>query len=337
VCSSCPSHSVYLTFYSGINFAFARLLLEKKCNVVIADLALRPEAEKHFAQFTSEPKAVFTKTDVTSWAALENMFEVALKEFGQIDVLCAGAGIFEPPFSNFWYPPGSKESKDPRHGDRYLNMDINTTHPIRATQLAISHFLNPPKGQEKVSQQNPKRVVICGSVAGQVYGISTPLYFASKHAISGFVRSLGDLDEKLGIKVSAVAPGLVRTPLITENLEKAQMVNFDTDPYITPEEVAQALYRLCCEDELKGGTILEVAAAGQTRKVEAFNDPGVSGIVFLCSTISTFANFYHSRKDRDIQRVNIKFLLMRLMKYLILRGGVYSRQRDIVLFLQAWK
>jgi NAD(P)-dependent dehydrogenase (short-subunit alcohol dehydrogenase family) len=261
----------------GINFAFARLLLEKKCNVVIADIALRPEAEKHFAQFTSNPRAVFTKTDVTSWAALENMFEVAIKEFGQVDLLCAGAGIFEPPISNFWFPPGSKESKDAKHGDRYLTMDINTTHPMRATQLAISHFLNPPKGQEKVSIKNPKRVVICGSVAGQVYGIGTPLYFASKHAISGFVRSLGDLDEKLGIKVSAVAPGLVRTPLITEHAEKARMVNFDKDPYVTPEEVAQALYRLCCEDGLKGGTMLEVGAAGNTRKVEAFNDPGPQG------------------------------------------------------------
>jgi NAD(P)-dependent dehydrogenase (short-subunit alcohol dehydrogenase family) len=237
---------------------------------------LRPEAEKHYAQFTSKPRAVFTKTDVTSWAALENMFEVAIKEFGQIDLLCAGAGIFEPPFSSFWNPPGSKESKDARHGDRYLSIEINTTHPIRATQIAISHFLNPPKGQEKVSPSNPKRVVICGSVAGQVYGIGSPLYFASKHAISGFVRSMGDLDEKLGIKVSAVAPGLVRTPLIEEAEEKARMVNFDNDPYITPEEVAQALYRLCVEDELKGGTMLEVAAAGRTRKVEAFNDPGVS-------------------------------------------------------------
>jgi NAD(P)-dependent dehydrogenase (short-subunit alcohol dehydrogenase family) len=205
------------------------------------------------------------------------MYTVTLKEFGQIDILCAGAGIFEPPVSNFWFPPGSKESKDDPRGDRYLTMDINATHPIRATQLALSHFLNPPNGQAKASPSNPKRVVICGSVAGQVYGISTPLYFASKHAISGFVRSLGALDDTLGIKVSAVAPGLVKTPLFTDHKEKARMVDFDNDPYITPEEVAQALFRLCVEDELKGGTVLEVAAAGKTRKVEAFNDPGPQG------------------------------------------------------------
>lgn len=205
------------------------------------------------------------------------MFTVAIKEFTKVDLLCAGAGIFEPPFSSFWIPPGTGRSKDDPHGDRYLNMDINTTHPIRATQMAISHFLNPPEGQAKASPTNPKRVVICGSVAGQVHGISFPLYIASKHAISGFVRCMADLDTKLGIKVSAVAPGLVRTPLFFDNPEKAQLVNFEKDLFITPDEVAQNLYRLCVEDELPGGTILEVAAGNKTRCVMAFNDPGPQG------------------------------------------------------------
>jgi NAD(P)-dependent dehydrogenase (short-subunit alcohol dehydrogenase family) len=246
---------------------------------VIADLALRPEAESYYAKFTSSPRAVFQTTDVTSWEALEDMFHVALKEFGQIDILCAGAGIYEPPLSNFWYPPGTEQSKDPVRGGRYLTLDTNITHPIRATQLAISHFLNPPKGQEKASPTNPKRIVICGSIAGQVTGISTPLYFASKHAVSGFVRSLSSLDEKLGIRVTAVAPGIVKTPLFTDSPEKSRMVDFDKDAHITPEEVAQALLRLCVEDELKGGTVLEVAVAGQSREVRAFNDPGPQGAI----------------------------------------------------------
>ena len=244
---------------------------------MIADIAVRPEAEAHYAKFQSgSPRAVFQKTDVSSWEALEKMFDVAISEFGNFDILCAGAGIFEPPISNFWFPPGSEESKDGPRSDRYLTMDINTTHPIRATQLAIAHFLNPPKGQSKVSPTNPKRIVICGSVAGQVYSIATPLYFASKHAISGFVRSLGELDDKLGIRVAAVAPGGVRTPLLLEDRHKKRLVA-ESDALIAPEEVATGLLRLCEEDDLKGGTILEIAAKGKTRKVEAFNDPGPQG------------------------------------------------------------
>lgn len=81
----------------GINLAFAKLLLENGCNVLIADLSLRPEAqvlvEKHQ---TGPARAVFQKTDVTDWAQLERMFEVAEKEFKEIDIVCPGAGVYEP-------------------------------------------------------------------------------------------------------------------------------------------------------------------------------------------------------------------------------------------------
>ena len=74
-----------------------KLLLENGCNCVLADLALRPEAkelvEKHSA---GAPRAVFQQTDVTDWGQLERMFDVAEKEFGEIDIVCPGAGVYEP-------------------------------------------------------------------------------------------------------------------------------------------------------------------------------------------------------------------------------------------------
>lgn len=73
------------------------MLLENGCNVLIADLALRPEAKEVVDRYsTSTPRAVFQKTDVVSWEQLEKMFERAEKEFGEIDVVCPGAGIYEP-------------------------------------------------------------------------------------------------------------------------------------------------------------------------------------------------------------------------------------------------
>ena len=84
----------------GINFCFAQLLLQNGCNCLIADLALRPEAqvlvEKHSTRSGSSARAVFQKTDVTDWVQLERMFDVAEKEFGEVDIVCPGAGIFEP-------------------------------------------------------------------------------------------------------------------------------------------------------------------------------------------------------------------------------------------------
>ncbi|KAF1951308.1 NAD(P)-binding protein [Byssothecium circinans] len=260
---------------SGINYCFAALLLSRGCNVLIADLALRPEAQKLLDQYTSKPRAVFQKTDVTEWPQLERMFGVANKEFKSIDIVCPGAGIYDPHWSNFWHPPGSKKSKDRPDSGRYATLDINLTHPIRTTQLAISEFLSPKNGA-KASPQNPKRVLIVSSIAGQNANLNTPIYVAAKHAMNGFVRSLGTLDSTLGIRVNGVAPGLIKTPLWTEHPEKMRFIDTDKDAWATPEEVAEAMLRLLEEPELGGGNILEVGAK-QTRIVEALNDPGPSG------------------------------------------------------------
>lgn len=87
---------------SGINFCFAKLLLSRGCNVILADLALRPEAAELVSRYpvtgskTDTPRAVFQKTDVRDWAQLDEMFAVATAHFGGADIVCPGAGIFEP-------------------------------------------------------------------------------------------------------------------------------------------------------------------------------------------------------------------------------------------------
>ncbi|KAK4540128.1 hypothetical protein LTR36_009793 [Oleoguttula mirabilis] len=270
---------------SGIGFSFAQLLLARNCNIVIADLSLRPEAQKFVDEHSStdegKPRAVFVKTDVSQWPDLDNMFEVADKEFGGADIVCPGAGIYEPHWSNFWHPPGTAESKDKAHPHNglghYACFDINLTHPIRCTQLAISRWLNPPEGSKagKASAINPKRIVHISSIAGQIPGFPTPLYNASKHAISGFIRSLAPL-ETLGIRVNGVAPGIIKTPLWTDHPEKLKMLDENVDAWVEPIEVAEAMLR-CCEDKtVVGGWVLEVTK-GNTRNVDWREDPGPSG------------------------------------------------------------
>lgn len=217
---------------------------------------------------------------MTSWPALSNMFDVAVREFGAVDVVCPGAGVYEPHWSNFWHPPGSAQSRDAADGQpgHYALLDINLTHPIRATQLALSHWLYPPaaadgQAQARASPSNPKRVVHIGSVAGQMPNFCAPIYGASKFAVHGFVRSLAPLDESHGIRVSAVAPGVVRTPLWEEHPEKMKYIDPEADGWVTPDEVAVAMLRCVEEEGLVGGTILEVGK-DNTRSVAVLNDPG---------------------------------------------------------------
>ncbi|KAK4561511.1 hypothetical protein LTR86_004829 [Recurvomyces mirabilis] len=187
----------------------------------------------------------------------------------------------QPHWTNFWHPPGTAKSKDsanpPDGVGHYALLDINITHPIRVTQLAIAKWLNPDPSSKvgKVSTTNPKRVVHISSIAGQAPSFSAPLYIASKHAISGFVRSMAQLDI-LGIRVNGVAPGVIKTPLWTEHPEKMTMIDEARDQWVEPEEVAEAMLRCCEDDEVVGGYIMEVSK-GKTRHVDWRNDPGPSG------------------------------------------------------------
>jgi NAD(P)-dependent dehydrogenase (short-subunit alcohol dehydrogenase family) len=157
------------------------------CSVVIADLALRPAAQKLVDAYASaqagKPRAVFCRTDVTEWAQLERMFSTAVSEFGDVDIVCPGAGIFEPRWGDFWNPPGAEGTRDSIHGDRFMTVDINIVHPIRTTQLAIQQFLNLGEGREKVGVRNQKRIIIVSSITGQIHTLLTPVYVASKHAM----------------------------------------------------------------------------------------------------------------------------------------------------------
>ncbi|KAF4550412.1 Short chain dehydrogenase-like protein 25 [Elsinoe fawcettii] len=268
---------------SGINFSFAELLLEAGTNVVIADLALRPEAEALFKKYEAKqdgkPRAVFVKTNVTIWPELDNMFEVADKEFGGADIVCPGAGVFEPPWSNFWHPPGTDVSKDSPTGEsssglgHYMTLDLNLTHPIRVTQMAIARWLNPPEGSAvgKASPQNPKRVVHISSIAGQMTGLLTPLYHVTKHGLSAFIKSLAALDQ-FGIRVNGVAPGLIMTPLWFDHQDKMQYANKEHETWVGPKDVAEAMIDCLLKDEYGAGAIVEITR--KRRLVEMIDDPG---------------------------------------------------------------
>lgn len=82
---------------AGINLCFAKLLLSQGCNVVLADLSLRPESQEVIDAYSKgSPRAVFQQTDVTDWPQLERMFSVAEQRFGSADIVCPGAGVYEP-------------------------------------------------------------------------------------------------------------------------------------------------------------------------------------------------------------------------------------------------
>ncbi|KAL2043963.1 hypothetical protein N7G274_003483 [Stereocaulon virgatum] len=191
-------------------------------------------------------------------------------------------------------------STDSPISNRYASLDINLTHPIRTTQLALAYFLSTKSKNH--TKPFPKAIIHISSVAGQLTPVAAPIYNVTKHGISAFVRSLAPLDKQLGVRVTAVAPGVIKTPLWTDNPDKLRLITKE-DQWVTPEFVAEVMASLVEQPvvevdaggmesaqptrtgdarertrkvPVEGGMILEVAKS-KVRVVEQFNDPGPSG------------------------------------------------------------
>lgn len=195
---------------SGIGHALSRLLLSAGCSVVIADLKLRPEAEQTLAEYPhpastpGSPSAIFYPTDVANWMHLTSLWETAIKTLGRVDLVVSVAGIYEPPSSNFWKPPGiSPDSRDPADATtgQYTTFAVNQIAPIRLAQMAIDYWT-----QHRDIQGNYLAVA---SMAAYLHSVETPFYMASKAALVSFVKSLGSIRDLLDIRMSAVCPGPV--------------------------------------------------------------------------------------------------------------------------------
>lgn len=143
----------------------------------------------------------------------------------------------------------------------FKTIEINVTHPIRATQLALDIF----------KRQGHGVVLLIASIAAQMALIPAPLYAASKAAISSFTRSLGPLEQHSNIRVSAVAPAVVKTPIWTA--DRAAWVDESVDSWIGPKRIADVMLRVVQEAEFVGGTVLEIGYE-ITRRVEGLGDPG---------------------------------------------------------------
>ncbi len=90
-------------------------------------------------------------------------------------------------------------------------------------------------------------IVATASLAGLVPAPRDPLYTLTKHAVVGFVRSVAPQLEEQGIRINAVAPGFVDTPLLGEE-GRARFVNAGF-PLLQAEDVARAVLTAARSDE----------------------------------------------------------------------------------------
>lgn len=137
------------------------------------------------------------------------------------------------------------------------------------TRIAIRRLLNA---------NQPGIILHVSSTGAQKASIITPLYQASKAAISTFVRCMAQLHDMGGIRVIGVAPGVVRSPLFTDHPEVMRYIDPSKDCMLEPEDVGRAMMAVATDLKYPAGTILEVADINDNwREVNMLNDPGPRG------------------------------------------------------------
>ncbi|KAH7032149.1 15-hydroxyprostaglandin dehydrogenase [Macrophomina phaseolina] len=231
---------------SGIGLQIVKEAVAAGSKVILADLRLTQEVAA-FVRSRDSKDLVFQKCDVSKRQEQEKLVEVAEQKWGDVpDVYISSAGLFEPSSSNFWTDT---------EADDYATVSVNVTAPIKLTRIAMRALL----------RKNKKGVVLLvSSIAGYGGTYAVPLYCATKHAVVGFVKSMRKAEQEEGVKVVALCPGVVRTPLWSPDrgTDLLQLFKYSQDAILEPEDVARAAKQLVEEGRYGGGTVLEVTTVG---------------------------------------------------------------------------
>jgi NAD(P)-dependent dehydrogenase (short-subunit alcohol dehydrogenase family) len=216
---------------SGIGLASARRVAEEGARVVIADIDVTAGSAA-----AEEVGGLFVPVDVTDEGEVEALFRTAADTYGAVDVAFNNAGISPP------------------EDDSVLTTGLDTWRRVQevnltSVYLCCKHALPHMQRQGKGSIINTASfVAVMGAATSQVS------YTASKGGVLAMTRELGVQFAREGIRVNALCPGPVNTPLLQELFAKdperaaRRLVHVPMGRFAEPEEIAGAVAFLASDD-----------------------------------------------------------------------------------------
>jgi NAD(P)-dependent dehydrogenase (short-subunit alcohol dehydrogenase family) len=218
---------------SGIGRATAKVFASHGAKVVLAarrEDELRTLADEIRAGGGS---AAYIRTDVTQEQQVKKMVEFAVSEFGRLDCAAnnAGGGV-----------PASADWPDVDSEPFLKTMELNSTSTWLCMKHEITHML-----------QNGGGTIVNTSSIASLIGSGNESYGAAKYAINGLTLSAASKYGKRGIRVNAVAPGIIEAG--------GWLTRFNAEPELhqkwnaaipagrtgKPEEVGEAIAWLCSD------------------------------------------------------------------------------------------
>jgi NAD(P)-dependent dehydrogenase (short-subunit alcohol dehydrogenase family) len=216
---------------SGIGLATARRFAAEGASVVCADMDATSGAAA-----AEEVKGTFVQVDVTDEAQVEAMFARAVEEYGGLDVAFNNAGI-SPPDDDSILVTGI---------DAWRRVqEVNLTSVYLCCKYAIPHMQARGKGS---IINTASFVAVMGAATSQIS------YTASKGGVLAMSRELGVQFAREGIRVNALCPGPVNTPLLQELFAKdperaaRRLVHIPMGRFAEADEIAAAVAFLASDD-----------------------------------------------------------------------------------------
>jgi NAD(P)-dependent dehydrogenase (short-subunit alcohol dehydrogenase family) len=216
---------------SGIRLASARRLASEGAKVVIADVSA--ESGKAAAD---EVNGLFVQTDVSDEAQVQALFQTAVDHYGSLDVAFNNAGI-SPPDDDSILTTGLEAWQRVQQ--------VNLTSVYLCCKYAIPHMQKQGKGS---IINTASFVAVMGAATSQIS------YTASKGGVLAMSRELGVQFARENIRVNALCPGPVNTPLLKELFAKdperaaRRLVHVPVGRFAEPEELAAAVAFLASDD-----------------------------------------------------------------------------------------
>lgn len=218
---------------SGMGLAAAKAFAEAGAAVALSDVnegAVRAATE---TLASSGHRAIAIQCDVSDMEQVAEMVERTVAEFGRLDAAFNNAGVQSP--------VAETADADPKDYDFVMGVNLRGVWNCMKYELL------------QMRKQGSGAIVNNSSLGGLVGIAERGIYHASKHGVVGLTKSAGLEYAPKGIRINAICPGIIETPMVTGMLEtqpdamNALMQVVPMSRLGKAEEIADAVLWLCSD------------------------------------------------------------------------------------------
>ena len=227
----------------GIGLEVTKLFLKNGCSVVVCGSRQQTadEALEILKKDFNEDKILALGVNMNSEEEISTMIKKTIAKFKKIDILINNAGISM-----------TSDIENTSLEDFNKIININLIGPFLCTKLVVEEM-----------KKTGGSIINTSSMVSRYASTNQVGYVTSKFALNGLTLALARDLGKYNIRVNAVAPGVINTPMVEEHVTeemKAYLENLIPLKRMgTPEEIAKTFLYLACEDSAyTTGTIIDV-------------------------------------------------------------------------------